>query len=105
MHTGGRSMECERSGRLTGGYYQRNTLEIPSACPACGSLLLSPERYYNPDDKSEWGRPTCTKCEWTGTQFRIEREPAQAADSDRPPPEGECVTLKVPLRRLKLSGD
>lgn len=77
---------------------------VPAACPACGSHRLSPERGFNPADESEWERPTCTKCDWTGTPFRIEREP-QAADSERPPPEGECVIPTVPLRKLKRPGE
>jgi hypothetical protein len=78
---------------------------VPPACPACGSHRLSPERGYNPADGSEWERPTCTKCDWTGTPFRIEREPAQAFGDERPPPEGECVIPTVPLRKLKRPGD
>lgn len=78
---------------------------VPSACPACGSHCVSPERGYNPDDESAWERPTCTKCDWTGTPFCIKREPSLAADSERPPPEGECLVPTVPLRKLKRPDD
>lgn len=79
---------------------------VPSACPACGSHRLSPERGYDPRDESEWERPACTKCDWTGTPVRIERTAVPpAANDERPPPEGECVIPTVPLRKLKRPGD
>ena len=79
---------------------------VPEACPACGSHRLAPERGYDPTDESEWERPTCTKCDWTGAAVRIERTPRPPAENDdRPPPTGECVIPTVPLRKLKRPDD
>lgn len=78
---------------------------VPPACPACGSHRLSPERGYNSADESEWERPTCVKCDWIGTPFRIEREPCATLEDERAPPESECVIPTVPLRKLKRPGD
>lgn len=83
----------------------QHTRGVPAACPACGSHRLSPERAFNPDDDSEWERPTCTKCDWTGTPVRIERVAALDKSHDPSPPEGECVKPTVPLRKLDKPGD
>jgi hypothetical protein len=80
---------------------------VPEACPACGSNRLAPERGFHSNEPDiEWERPCCTKGGWLGDPVPILDEPEAYApdDGERPPPEGECIIPKVPLRELRKPG-
>lgn len=74
---------------------------VPDECPACGSQRLSPERGSRTDDpETDWERPTCDKCGWTGTPMRIDPVAERRAKRPSPAPASECVVPTVPLRTL-----
>jgi hypothetical protein len=82
----------------------RHMRGVPDQCPACGSHRLSPARGYRDDMPDlEWERPICDKCGWAGEPVMIEQVP-QASQERREPPEGECVTPTMPLRKLLRPG-
>jgi hypothetical protein len=75
---------------------------VPEVCPACGSHRLSPQRDFHRDfPDTEWERPTCDKCGWTGEPVPIVDVPQPPEENDGQPPEGECIIPTVPLRSLK----
>jgi hypothetical protein len=85
----------------------RHIRGVPEACPACGSNRLTPERgFHSSAPDIEWERPCCTKCGWLGEPVPIADEPDAYApdDQERPPPEGECSIMTVPLRELRKPG-
>lgn len=82
---------------LTGGV-TRFLRGVPSQCPRCGSLKLSPERARNPEDPTQvFERPSCTRCDWKGEPKQIAERPV----GESPQPTGDCYTMDVPLRRRK----
>ena len=73
----------------------------PEQCPACGSHRLSPERGVRSDvPGAEWERPTCDKCDWVGVPVLVDPSLAPHQEAEPTPPEGECITQTVPLRRV-----
>ena len=86
---------------LTMSWVIRHIRGVPEACPSCGSHRLTPERATDPDEPEvQWERPTCSKCGWRGIPARISEVP-EPPESDRDPPEGECIIPTVPLHSLK----
>lgn len=80
----------------------RHLRGVPEVCPACGSHRLSPQRGFHSEfPDMEWERPTCDRCEWTGTPVPISKVPEPPFEDEQIPPEGECVIPTVPLRVLK----
>jgi hypothetical protein len=75
--------------------------KVPDTCPACGSHRLSPERGTSADTSDvEWERPVCDRCGWAGEPVQVVEVPVPPG-ADRPPPEGECVIVAMPLTHLK----
>jgi hypothetical protein len=78
---------------------------VSDCCPSCGSQRLSPERgIHTSDPDTIYERPVCDKCGWTGTPVVVPSPP----QSDRPPPEGDCLFMTTPLRhfpRRSVGGD
>ena len=71
---------------------------VPDRCPSCGSQRLSPERgIHSSDPDTTYERPVCQKCGWTGTPVIVKPSPPKP---DHPPPEGECVIMRTPLRHF-----
>lgn len=79
---------------------------VPSACPACGSHKLTPERAHDPNFPSLYfERPTCTKCDWKGETVKIKQAPTGPVEQLQTVPETECIIPTVPLRRLDRPGE
>jgi hypothetical protein len=86
----------------------RHMRGVPDACPACGSLRLSPQRGFHSEiPDMEWERPTCDKCGWTGEPAPIFSSPDAhtTGDQEHTVPEGECIIPTVPFRKLHKPGD
>ena len=69
---------------------------VPDSCPSCGSQRLVPERgAHTSQPEKVFERPVCTACNWTGAPVEV---PVDTAPFEHRQPEGECVTMDVPLR-------
>lgn len=68
---------------------------VPDSCPSCGSQRLAPERGVNTGRPGKvYERPRCPVCNWVGDPVEV-----QATTKSAPrKPEGDCVTMEVPLR-------
>lgn len=79
----------------------RHIRKVPEACPACGSRRLSPQRARPPEaPETQYERPICEKCGWTGSPTLITEVPEAPAEPSAAP-EGDCVIPTVPLRTLR----
>lgn len=79
----------------------RHIRKVPESCPACGSRRLSPQRARPPEaPETQYERPICEKCGWTGEPTLITEVP-EAPVEPRGAPEGDCVIPTMPLRTLR----
>jgi len=80
--------------------------KVPSQCPECGNLRLTPLRAENPEDpKDVWEGPFCPECEWMGEPVQITTEPIPIITREGKDDDGECIIPTVPLRKLARPGD
>jgi len=79
---------------------------VPDECPKCGSPHLSPENGWREDQpETEWQRPVCEDCGWTGTPVVIGDRSLEAEEMNIVTREGndsdeEFILPQVPLAQL-----
>ena len=75
----------------------RHVRGVPECCPSCGSQRLAPERGVHTGRRGKvYERPVCPVCNWTGEPVEVQATLKPAPS--RSAPEGDCVTMDVPLR-------